>query len=286
MCWRVDPAWTYADPMHPPAAINNRLRSAFANLLDEVRRKPISASLAVLAAVSLLFLAAPRLDLAVSRWFYTEGSGFGGETAAAVLFVRELGAWIVRIVAAAAIAPFLFKLLRPERPMPIRPRLSVFLLTSLAIGPILIVNLVLKENWGRARPRQILDFGGAAPFTPVWRVSENCASNCSFVSGEAAAAFWLVALAFIVPPQYRRVVAAVTLSIAAMVSYTRIEMGGHFVSDVLIAWLLTLLVILVMREIVLREPPASFDLTIESGLARAGRAAWRRWRGPDRDGRS
>ena len=57
---------------------------------------------------------------------------------------------------------------------------------AFCFGPGLVVNGVLKAFWGRARPSQILEFGGAAQFTPPVQIADQCARNCSFVSGEAS----------------------------------------------------------------------------------------------------
>ncbi len=45
-------------------------------------------------------------------------------------------------------------------------------------------------------------------------------------------------------------------------------MGGHFLSDVLIAWLITLLVILVLRAPILCSFQPGLDNALESGLTR------------------
>jgi membrane-associated phospholipid phosphatase len=133
------------------------------------------------------------------------------------------------------------------------------------------VNGILKDHWGRARPRQILDLGGDAAFTPVWWLSDQCQRNCSFVSGEGASAFWPMAIVFLVPKEWKWPVGIVTLAFAAIVSLARIMAGGHFLSDVLIAWLLVLLVLLLCHRLFMRALPPGFDDSVEGALARAGR---------------
>ena len=229
----------------------------------------------VLGLVSLLFLIVPQLDVTVSNLFFDAAHGFSGHRYAIVEGVRDAGRWVEWMFAIIVCIPYPLKLIFPAHPLLIRPRATLFVLASFLIGPGLIVNGILKEFWGRARPRSIVEFGGDATFSPAWWIADQCDRNCSFASGEAASAFWVVGLAFIVPTARRRIVLASTLLFAAAVSATRVAAGGHFISDVLIAWLLTLLVMLASKTIILDGLPPSFDAVIEECIARAGRAARR-----------
>jgi lipid A 4'-phosphatase len=227
-------------------------------------QRPLLVACALLLIVSLLFLAAPGLDRAVSSLFYDPAAGFGDGRLA--YMVREIGRLTEWAVALGFALPLLMKFLAPESRLLVPPRASLFGLGALAIGPGLIVNGILKHFWGRARPREIVEFGGDASFSSVWWISDQCGRNCSFVSGEAASAFWLVALVFVVPRAWRRPVAVVTLTVAAAVSLARITAGGHFVSDVIIAWLLTLIVILALQKLVLEGMPPEFDASVEAAI--------------------
>ena len=74
-------------------------------------------------------------------------------------------------------------------------RKVLYLLLVLAVGAGLLVNVGLKENLGRARPRNIEEFGGSEQFTPAFHVAGGCRKNCSFASGDAAGAFFSLSLA-------------------------------------------------------------------------------------------
>ena len=100
----------------------------------------------------------------------------------------------------------------------------MFLLSSLIVGPGLLVNLVLKDNWGRPRPVMVGPFGGADPYVEVWKVTDFCARNCSFVSGEVSTAVWLTAIAFVIPRAWR-----LSVAIIAAVYAGRLAFGGHFI---------------------------------------------------------
>lgn len=120
----------------------------------------------------------------------------------------------------------------------------------LVVGPGLITNALFKENWGRARPRQIVEFGGSAEFSYPFQIVNECASNCSFVTGDASIGFALVAFALIAPLNRRRWVKwAVVLG--AFLGLCRIAVGAHFFSDVIYCGVFNILVSLALyREIV------------------------------------
>lgn len=181
------------------------------------------------AGAAFLFLAAPGIDLVVSSWFYRPGAGFplGNTTWAQLFYVGSpllVRAWIV-ILSAMAIASLWQRFRGLRRP-------ALFLLAVIAVGPGLMVT-VLKDHWDRARPSQIVEFGGDRHFTPAWVISDQCDDNCSFVSGHASGAFSLMALAW-VAKRRRFWLMAGTLWGAHM-GLVRIAQGGHFLSDVVFA---------------------------------------------------
>ena len=105
----------------------------------------------------------------------------------------------------------------------------------MAVGPGLVANVVLKDNWGRARPRSVVEFGGTKHFTPALIPAGECARNCSFVSGEASSAFVPFFAAALSPPQFRRMLFGAGLVIGLAAGLVRISQGGHFLSDILFA---------------------------------------------------
>lgn len=66
----------------------------------------------------------------------------------------------------------------------------------------LIVNGIFKTFWGRARPRDIDLFGGSKAFSLPLEISNQCAWDCSFMSGHTAVAFWLLAPALLAPKSF------------------------------------------------------------------------------------
>lgn len=241
--------------------------------------RALAAILVALSAVSILFLVHPALDLWFTAQFHDREIGFAARRIPALGRLRDLNSHLVIAVAAGALISLAAKLALPKRPSIVPARASLFLLSSLVIGPGLLVNAILKEHWGRPRPRDIVEFGGSLPFSGAWQAAEHCLSNCSFVSGEASSAIWLTALALVVPKGFARPVFAWTTAIAALVSLNRIAFGGHFLSDVLIAWALTLFVTgLLYRLIYVSPPPAISGERLEAGLTALGLRLRRRAR--------
>ena len=110
-----------------------------------------------------------------------------------------------------------------------------YLLLVLALGPGLIVNGLLKEQWGRARPVNCVDFGGAQVFTPAFVVSDQ--GGKSFSSGHAAgSAYWVVVALVLARGPRRRYWLGLAIGYSLLVAWARLAAGGHFFSDILVSW--------------------------------------------------
>lgn len=107
-------------------------------------------------------------------------------------------------------------------------------------GPGLAVNGVVKPIWERARPIQVVEFGGTQQFSPVSALVEECNNNCSFVSGHVACGFFLSSLCLLT--RRRRVFWIVTGTVAgAVIGFARVSALDHWLSDVMWAYPITLL---------------------------------------------
>jgi lipid A 4'-phosphatase len=136
-------------------------------------------------------------------------------------------------------------------------RVWVYVLGLYAIGPGILVDLVLKPVWGRARPANVLEFGGTLAFTPPTQISDQCARNCSFVSGEVSGAVALAVCVMLILAHFRdrmgqttyRIVAATVLMVPVFSAWQRIAAGRHFLSDAIFAALFTLLVAVALHAV-------------------------------------
>ncbi len=220
---------------------------------------------AAFASVSLAFVAVPQIDLAVSRFFYTPEVGF-----------ETKGMWYERLMHASVgvslvlgniglIVLWLFQGTASRRGIDFSGKKLLFLLVFLALGPGLIVNGLLKENWGRARPVDVIEFSGSKEFTPAFVLSDQ--DGKSFSSGHAAASFYWVVVALLIASRRKRWV-YLALSYCLLVSWMRVAAGGHFLSDVVTSVFTMGILAFVMYGIVYPEKgssPASCG-----GLGRAG----------------
>lgn len=123
----------------------------------------------------------------------------------------------------------------------------LYLLCTFAIGGGLIIHGVLKDHWGRPRPKQVIEFGGAQPFRPYYEPNLNQPPepSKSFSSGHASAGYDFFALALLGCIYHSRFVYWLGMGVAwglgGLMSLARIAQGGHFLSDTLasalIMWL-------------------------------------------------
>lgn len=183
-------------------------------------------------AFAALFLAFPELDRMASAPFYEPGRGFLLRGQPAFDFVHDyIGslAWLAALAAllVAVAGRWWHRLADWRRP-------AWFMLAVLLLGPGLMVNTVLKDNWGRARPAATVEFGGELRFTPAWVISGQCPNNCSFVCGDASIGFAVAALAFVARRPRRWLIAG--LAVGGALGLMRMGQGGHFLSDVVFSF--------------------------------------------------
>jgi len=203
----------------------------------------LGAFFAVFGVVTLVFLVWPTLDLTIHRTLYDPLTRtFPGQQVWLFQFAAKAVEGVVVLAALLPLPIWLWNRLRRQAVGGVTGRVYAYLLLSLALGPGLVVNEIFKNHWGRARPRQILEFGGTADFTPPWLPADQCARNCSFTSGDASVGFWLVTLAFLLPEPWRTRAIWGSVALGLCVGYARMAKGAHFMSDVLYSGLFVCLV--------------------------------------------
>lgn len=211
-------------------------------------RRILAAAALLLLAVTMVF---PRIDLDVAGLAYVPAQGF--PLAHLSLFSFVMVALPDFAIGAAVLAAILgiVAVFRRKVVGGITPRIGLFLATSLALGPGLVVNTLLKDHWGRARPHQIVEFGGSAHFSPAVLLSDQCARNCSFPSGHAALGFWLVAFAMVMPPPWRRIAVPIAFGVGVLVGFMRIAQGAHFLSDVVASAIIVIGINVLLKKMIL-----------------------------------
>src|SRR3954464_12487742 len=153
----------------------------------------IVALAAVIAMATAAMLMGLKLDLQIAQFFYDPVQRkFLAATNPYVGLLRENGLVALVTCASTIIAAGVTRMLRlPQRVIP--GRIVLFLVSTLALGPGLLANVILKDHWHRPRPVQVVEFGGSKPYVDWWDPRGGCERNCSFVSGEASAAAWMFA---------------------------------------------------------------------------------------------
>ena len=230
-------------------------------------------TLLVGAAVAILFTVFPQWDLTITGWFWDAAhGGFSLASSAWGGALRKAGNIIPWLFAGPAFAALILKLLFPRLPMFMPSRAALLLATTMALAPGLLVNGVLKENWGRPRPVHVDSFGGKDVFNPWYSTQGTCPGNCSFVSGEGALGFWMIAPASLVPAPFKGPALVAAALFGATAGGLRIAFGGHFFTDVVFSGVLTILIIALVRFLLYDRRGAPDDAAMEAGIGRVGRA--------------
>jgi lipid A 4'-phosphatase len=211
-----------------------------------MKRKAAYGALAIL--VGLAFV--PGADLLVTGLFYSKTEWFYWRYAPPFEFVRKALPAIIIGSGIFCLLIGLANLWLKDDILGITWRKMVYLLSTVLLGPGLIVNLLFKDHWGRARPSTIVEFGGKLSYSPPFIFSDQCNDNCSFASGHAAIAFWTFALAMLLPPPWRYRAGWAAILFGLLIGLVRVIQGAHFYSDVVSAGIVTVGVALALRPII------------------------------------
>jgi len=216
---------------------------------------------AMAAVVFIVFGIWPGLDLWISGLFFASKTGFDG-FASGIWNQMRLAIWRVsEIVLALSILAYLAQRIAPFPLLRATRHLSGFAAALYLLGPGLLVDVLLKPLWGRARPAQVTDFGGSLAFSPPHVLSHQCTSNCSFVAGEMAGAVALAVVLFLVVDRMKgritlsqqRIAQGLILLVPLFVGVQRIAAGRHFLSDVLLSTIFVLLCAVLLKVLILQR---------------------------------
>lgn len=221
-----------------------------------MNRTGLLVALAIAAVAGLLFGIFPGLDLAVSGYFYgivdAADNYFALRIFPPLMVARDIGLWVGTIIITPVVVALLLKLVLPRMKLLLPGRAILFLIATMALGPGLLVNVALKDHWGRPRPIDVKQFGGTEQFMPWWNPGGDCPNNCSFVSGDVSGTFWTLAPAALTPAPLRPVAYGAALVLGTAMAIFRVMAGGHFVTDVVFAGVFTFLVIWLCYALIYR----------------------------------
>ena len=184
---------------------------------------------------AFVFVGFPQIDFAVTNLFYGGNRAFIFNFPGVGKDMRVFFKLVFYAATALVMAGLVASAFSKRTFLTMGFQKWLFLTVCLALGPGLTANVILKDNWGRARPFHVQEYGGEQRFTPALARSDQCEDNCSFVSGEASSIYMVFfALALLAHRRRARLVAIGILG-GTMAGFVRIAQGGHFLSDVIFA---------------------------------------------------
>ena len=211
-----------------------------------------------LVLATLVFCLWPGVDLWVSGLFF-DGSGFPVQTMATVEGLRRLFYGLEDL---AGLAAFPLALWAARRGPVLGQGARVWAYQGLVflLGPVLVVNGLIKPLWSRPRPYLVTDFGGPDLFQPIWQLHGVCPRNCSFSSGEMAGAAALSLMAVMLVQAHRARLPigyplAMTMALLPLpfTAWQRIAAGRHFLSDVVFSLLVVGLIAALLSRMLHRS---------------------------------
>ncbi len=200
-------------------------------------------------------------DLAWSAQFYTAGGAHQGWTHtrdqpwAFFYDYAEYPVWVL-----AAFALFMCLGVVSGRVSRVYLRPSLVIILTAALGPGLLVNGILKPNWGRPRPADLTIMGGDREYKRVWEPMGR-GQGKSFTCGHCAAAYSVGSAVAFYPMHPVISVVALTAGIAfgTAAGIGRLVQGGHFPTDILWSGVLILMLITALYYLVLRIPETTYE---------------------------
>ncbi len=110
----------------------------------------------------------------------------------------------------------------------------------------LVVHNFAKNEFGRPRPLQIKEFGGKLSFVRAFEFSDQCKSNCSFVSGDVSMMFTTFMISLMIPlSQFITIrrkffLANLLFCLGLFMCFCRVSLGKHFFSDAICAMIIVI----------------------------------------------
>ena len=196
--------------------------------------------LLILSLTTILFRVFD-LDIAIQRHFYSGSGGWIFKNSPPWKLLYDYGNIPALLLSVSALllltVSFFRKSLIKYR------KIFLFMILVMALGPGLIINSILKDNWGRPRPRDIVEFDGNYQYEKILEIDPSSKGK-SFPCGHASMGFYLMTLYFVFRQRYaltahRSLYLGILLG--CLIGFARMVQGGHFASDVIWAGALTYL---------------------------------------------
>lgn len=195
-----------------------------------------------------------ELDVALQRYFYSQADGWFMAKETPWQQIRDysnLPALLLAIFSLVGIIlGYNFRRYAPYR------KIFVFFVILMVIGPGLIVNLVLKDNFGRPRPRHIVEFNGKYQHEKPLAYDPTSPGK-SFPCGHASMGFYFFGV-YILFRRKLRLLSILGMLVGlfwgGLIGLTRMIQGGHFLSDVIYSGVILYLCALVIFRLLKFSP--------------------------------
>ena len=195
----------------------------------------------LLCAITVILFRDTRLDLIIQSMFYHPQSGWFLKDYPIFKFVYHYGNIPALLLSITGLV-FIWLSFQAMKWVKWR-KVGFFLFLTMLLGPGLIINVVLKDNWGRPRPRNTIEFGGKYAYEEVLSIDRSSPGN-SFPCGHASMGFFLFIPWFVLRKKHASLAGislALGISYGLLIGLARVAQGGHYASDVFIAGILTYL---------------------------------------------
>lgn len=191
-----------------------------------------------LALLAIIIVLSGFIDMPIERTFYNYNTHQFTDTALTD-FIYEHAINPGQIAGIASIIAFLLSYTRKQWKPWRKPALMLIL--TMAIGAGFITHTLLKDRWGRPRPKQVIEFGGQQDFRPIYKPNffDQPEPSKAFPCGHCTMGFFFFAFFFLGKRLHRPWMSYLglflALSLGAALAYTRMAEGGHFLTDTLTA---------------------------------------------------
>lgn len=200
-------------------------------------------------ATIALFNIYPLLDIELTRYFALGNRRFVFLDIGIIEQIRTLTMGIYISWYSATVIALIVTLARKVTIFGFAARDWFYVVMCSAVGPGILANLVFKNYSGRARPRNVEEFGGVFEYTPVANWSNECGGNCSFISGEVSSMVMIFAPLIFICAKRRWLLVAAMFIFGGLSALMRIGQGGHFTSDCIMAAIFMILTAAILYKI-------------------------------------
>ena len=196
---------------------------------------PDLAWILLLVGIATIPFLSPALDIRILSYFYHPAADrpWPHEFDAVWKFLYTFGPLPALLTALTALGVLVAALYRPTLARWRRPAALIFL--TMALGPGLFVNTIFKDHWGRPRPRQVTELGGAMSYQCFYSKGVPGRGK-SFPCGHSSMGYYFVVFYFLARRRHKLLAAAAfagTALYGTLIGVARMAAGAHFASDVL-----------------------------------------------------